>query len=450
LSFQPDTGKVKEKPDLVKRGRGAGLSVSRLLVNPAVAGLLVVCTIAYVVMLLFQMRGGEHHMDFSAFYVWGDALRHGIDPYSTSLISFADKHGMSLGCCHENAAPALQMPTFGKNRDYHCCFDRSDYPPLWVACWMPVSYLSAFSAYWLWQGVQFFSLAALLYLLVGADRGLTVTARLVLASLGALFYPVYQNISFNQPQVPIMLGMVIVQRLLVRRDDVGAGLLLAFLAHMKLYPLAIGGYLVIRGRWRAIVWLSVGIVAGVVVAGLAGGWTFVLEFPSHLGRLSNDVRQQSISYQVRDLIGWLPISFQQKWTWLMVMLGELAAIAIAAWCTFKSNAELHGDAAAYSIWVVLAALLGPGWIHYGVMLLMPFALIAACAIRREPFHPAIAWLVGFTYLLASLPNLVFYFFRHYSVFTGFAHFLLFGFIATLWFAWDAGRRPAAVEHAAAQ
>ena len=440
----------RKKPDLGKQGRGVGLYFSRILGNPAVAGLLTVCTAAYLLMLLFQMRGRENLMDFSTFYVWGDALRHGIDPYSTSLVSFADQRGMSLGCCHENAAYALDSPTTpGPLYRSHCCYDRSDYPPLFVACWMPVSYLSAHAAYWLWAGFQFFALAALLYLLIGADRSLSTATRVSLASLGALFYPVYQNMYLAQPQVPILLGMVIVQRLLARRAEAGAGLLLAFLAHLKLYPLAIAGYLVIRGRWRAIAWLGVGIIAGVVLAGLAAGWPFVMEFPSLLRNLSNDVRQESISANVQDLLRWLPI-FPQKWTWLMVILGEGAAIAIAGWCTFKSNAGLHGDAAAFSIWVVLAVLVGPGWTHYGVMLLMPFALIAACAIRREPVYPYIVWLAAVTYLLASLPYLVFYFFRHYIVFTGYAQFLLLGFIATLWFAWEAGRRPAPAGHNAAE
>jgi hypothetical protein len=432
-----------QQPNLAKQGYGASFPVSRILGNPAVAGLLMVCAIAYLLMLLFQLRGREKQMDFAAFYVWGDALRQGVDPYSTSLVPLADKLGMTLGCCHENAHYALDSPTTaGPLFRSHCCYDRAGYPPLFVACWVPVSYLSAGAAYWLWQGFQFFSLAFVLYLLVGADQTLSIATRVSLMSLGALFYPVYQNMYFAQPQVSILLGMVIVQHLLAREAEARAGLLLAFLAHMKLYPIALAAYLVIRGRWRAIAWLGVGIVAGIVLAGLTAGWSSITEFPALMRSLSNDVRQQSIRANVQELAGWLILIFPQKWTWLMVMLGEGAAVAIAAWCTFKSNAELHGDAAAFSIWVVLAALVGPGWTHYGVMLLMPFALIAACAVRRERVSPSIVWLAGFTYLLATLPYLVFYFFRHYVVFTGYSHFILLGFIATLWFALDAGKNLA--------
>ncbi len=429
----------KQKPDLEKKGCAAGFSVSRILGNPTVAGLLMVCTAAYLLMLAFHIHG-QNQMDFSAFYIWGDALHQGIDPYSTSLVPLADQHDMSLGCCHENAAYVLDSPTYGLYNRF-CCNDRSNYPPLFIACWMPVSYLSAHAAYRLWVGFQFFSLAALLYLLIGADRSLPTATRLSLASLGALFHPVYANMNYTQVQVPILLGMVIVQRLLARRADAGAGLLLAFLAHMKLYPLAIAGYLVIRGRWRAIAWLGVGIIAGTVLAGLVGGWPFVAGFSSILRKQSNDIGQPSIAGHVRDLLQWLPSGFAQKWTRLIVMLGQVAAIAIAGWCTFKSNAGLHGDAAAFSIWVVLAALLGPAWSGYGAMLLMPFALIAACAIRREPVNPAIVWMAAFTYALASFPYLVFYFFRHYIVFTGYVHFLLLGFIATMWFAWEGGGHP---------
>ncbi len=437
----------RQKPDLGDQGRGAGFPVSRIFSKPAVAGLLTVCAASSLLMLLFHMSGWKM-MDFSQFYVGGAALRRGIDPYRTSLVSLADQLGMSLGCCHENATYALEAPTHGPlaNKLSTCCWSESIYPPLFVACWMPLSYLSAHTVYRLWQGCQFFSLAALLYLLIAADRSLTPATRVSLASLGVLFYPVYENIYMAQVQVPMLLGLIIVQRLLTRRADASAGLLLAFLAHMKLYPLVVAGYLVIRGRWRAIAWLGVGIIAGAVLAGLAAGWPFVMEFPSRLRNLSNSIGQHSISAHVRDLLQWLAPGFPQKWTWLMVMLGQGAAIAVAGWCTFKSNTGLHDDAPAFSIWIVLAALLGPGWSHYGVMLLMPFALIAACAIRREPVNPAIVWMVAFTYLLASLPNHVFYFFRHYSVFTGYSNFLLLGFIATLWFAWEAGRRPAPAGH----
>jgi Glycosyltransferase family 87 len=432
----------KQPRDLVDQGRGTGFSVSRILGNPAIAGLLMFCAVAYLMMLVFQLRGREKQMDFTAFYVWGEALRQGIDPYSTSLVPFADKLGMTLGCCHENAHYALDSPTIaGPAYRSHCCYDRAGYPPLFVACWVPVSYLSARAAFWLWQGLQFFSLAVVLYLLVGADQSLSIATRVSLMSLGAFFYPVYQNMYFAQPQLSILLGIVIVQHLLARQAEARAGLLLAFLAHMKLYPIGLAAYLVIRGRWRAIAWLAVGIVVGVVLAGLTAGWSSITEFPALMRSLSNDVRQQSISANVHELLGWLIPGLSQRWMGLMVMLTEAIAIAIAVWCTLKSNASLHSDAAAFSIWVVLAVLVGPGWTHYGVMLLMPFALIAACAVRGESVHPAIVWLAAGTYLLASLPYLVFYFFRHYAVFTGYSHFLLLGFIVTLWFAWDAGRRP---------
>jgi hypothetical protein len=435
----------KQPRDLVAQGRGTGFSVSRILGNSAVAGLLMLCAVAYLMMLVFQLRGREKQMDFTAFYVWGDALRQGVDPYSTSLVPFADKLGMTLGCCHENAHYALDSPTTaGPLYRSHCCYDRAGYPPLFVACWVPASYLSARAAYWLWQGLQFFSLAFVLYLLVGADQSLSIATRVSLMSLGALFYPVYQNMYFAQPQVSILLGIVIVQHLLARQAEARAGLLLAFLAHMKLYPIGLAAYLVIRGRWRAIAWLGVGIVAGIVLAGLTAGWSSITEFPALMRSLSNDVRQQSISANVHDLLGWLTPGLSERWIALMVMLTQATAIAIAVWCTFKSNASLHSDTAAFSIWVVLAVLVGPGWTHYGVMLLMPFALIAASAIRGESVHPAIVWLAAGTYILASLPYLVFYFFRHYVVFTGYSHFLVLGFIATLWFAWDSGRRPAPV------
>ncbi|HVN64073.1 MAG TPA: hypothetical protein VMT58_05515, partial [Candidatus Binataceae bacterium] len=93
---------------------------------------------------------------------------------------------------------------------------------------------------------------------------------------------------------------------------------------------------------------------------------------------------------------------------------------------------------AFSIWVILAMLLGPGWTGYGVMLLIPLTLIASAALRGEPIRPAIVWLAAITYGLATFPPIVFYglHFHHFVVWTGYAQFLLLGFIATLWFAME--------------
>jgi hypothetical protein len=68
-----------------------------------------------------------------------------------------------------------------------------------------------------------------------------------------------------------LLILVISMRCLESGNDAAAGLLIAIAGALRIYPLAVGGCLVLRGRWHAITRVAIGLaVAGIISLVVAG------------------------------------------------------------------------------------------------------------------------------------------------------------------------------------
>src|SRR5260370_28358589 len=108
---------------------------------------------------------------------------------------------------------------------------------------MPFTHLSVCSAYIVRISLQYLALVAVLYLLIGSDQTLGLATRASIGSLAVLFFPVYDNFSYAQIQLMMLLGFIVVHRALARRADACAGVVLSFLALLKLYPVLLVGSL---------------------------------------------------------------------------------------------------------------------------------------------------------------------------------------------------------------
>jgi hypothetical protein len=116
----------------------------RAMQSNGVAWILSLSAVTGMLLLPIKLRIRWNQLDFSAFYVWAMALHQGLNPYSDRLDSIAKTLGMSLNV-----------------------FDRANYPPLFLLCFLPLSSLSGPAAYVVWMILQYFSLVAVLYLLIG-------------------------------------------------------------------------------------------------------------------------------------------------------------------------------------------------------------------------------------------------------------------------------------------
>jgi hypothetical protein len=243
---------------------------------------------------------------------------------------------------------------------------------------MPLAWFSPSSAYALWFSTSALCLVASLYLLFGRlDR-----RHALLYSLAALgFTPLADNFRWAQSQVFVMFGVLLFFRLIQRgRDDVAA-VLLAAMGLLRGFPLVLGGYLIARRQWRAIIILALafalGVVATIAITGIAPAMNFlrVLGIIGGNRWFSLGPRWEFAAANVsldaflaRASLGSHSISFAIK----------LVALALAFYATRASSGDRDGRA--LSVWIVTMLVLTPVvWLHYLVLLIIPFSLIAVAS-----------------------------------------------------------------------
>jgi hypothetical protein len=87
---------------------------------------------------------------------------------------------------------------------------------------------------------------------------------------------------------------------------------------------------------------------------------------------------------------------------LLVVAAQLGVLALTVKATVKSRDSVDLDWRAFSLWVVTAVLLAPtAWVHYLVLMMIPFAFMAIAAGRGRVNHRAI-WMAVASFLLIAL------------------------------------------------
>ena len=343
-----------------------------------------------------SLAGTRHHFnevgwrcdqtDFACYYTWAYAMADGVNPYTSDLRDEALKLGTAM------------------NKQ-----DRADYPPTFILCLEPLTLLPFATAYWIWTGLNLAALVLSLLLLLGADSGLTASAVFALAALALFWRPILGNLYMGQPHA-ILLAMMVVASLCFRRGkDLAGGLLLAAAGLLKVYPLFLVGYLLFKHRWRAVFFTALGLVIGGVATAAAVGIPRTVAFGGRLNRLGSDYL--AVNHLTGDgrLIN--IDAFVSRLFWqitgtdagrrLVVLFAQIALLGLSAYATAVSRKRREHDQAAFALWVVTAALLAPSaWVHYMLLLLFAFAVLAAAAIRGEASSLAI-WLGAVSFLLDS-------------------------------------------------
>ena len=176
--------------------------------------------------------------DFSVYYTSAIILREGGNPYTTDIAPVARRLGLDVG-------PLV----------------RDDSMPFFLLCFEPLSRFSPKTAYWVWFGVNCAALAlAMILLLQGVGR-----AWLLLAPLMLLYQPLAEHFAYARTEILILLMLVLMLRWLQEGRDARAGLILALAGALRAFPLVMAGYLLLRGRWRALCYTA----AGLAILGIA-------------------------------------------------------------------------------------------------------------------------------------------------------------------------------------
>jgi len=342
---------------------------------------LVALAFGYGLGFLARLPERANQFDFSHYYVSALAMRQGIDPYTTDLTPLAKSRGLEI----EE-------------------INHATYPPTFVLCFEPLTWLAPIPAYRLWIAMNILFLGIALYLLLdGVPKG---ELQLSLVGLAILYAPITDNFYYAQTQILILLLLTLFMRWLESGRHALAGSMLALAGLFKVFPLILLGYLLARRRWKAILYTGLFLmVGGLLTLGLVGAETsinFVRIVPFltsrfYLARPANVALGAIVSrlFWYSDLVrmGLPPVfagavhltsglEFARR---ASVPLAELFVLALTVRATLGSAKPSNNrDAPVFALWVVTAILLSPtAWFHYLALLFIPFVVLVRQSLGGE-------------------------------------------------------------------
>ena len=347
--------------------------------RPAIVLILGVVALLYLVLLATKLpaRAGTH--DFSVFYASAVAVQEGLDPYTADLSTISQRLGVYIG----PLVHSVDTPTA-------------------LFLFAPFARLSLPMAHATWLLLNAFALAAALILLLSPKySGLDARFALAVGAIALLYAPITENFVFGQRQPLVLLLLVLVMRAMQRRQEAVAGLLLGLAIAYRAFPALIAGYFLMRREWRVLAFVGLGFVltSALTVVGLGLG---ICENYPHgmffaIRMFSSQPANVSLNGFVTRLFahfGWGASTFSS--------IVQLFVISMVAWATGRNRKRENFDRASYGLWVAAAILLSPlSWIHYMMLLLIPFVEITSAAERRLCNRREV-WAMVASYLLVAM------------------------------------------------
>ena len=339
-------------------------------------------SVVYLAALLLSTQRHFNGADFANYYVYALGMRKGLNVYTTDLSSLAASIGLDMGY-----------------------WSWGTYPPTFILCFEPLSLLSPRAAWWVWAALNVALLSVGLWLLL--NDGFDLASGLVLGALAILYAPLTIHFHFAQAQILILTLLILAVHSIRRGREVAAGSSLALAILLKVYPLLLVGYLVVRRRWSVLLYtgLTFGIGLGVTCAFV--GVDRTVAFPHAISTLTQQVGLPN-NVSVASMISRAFWHFFSRSNSLAdharraaVLASSLGVLILTMWATFNFHGEVDENDPAFALWVVAMVLLSPtAWVHYLVLLLLPFGLLAEAANRGRASWCAI-WFGIASYALAE-------------------------------------------------
>jgi hypothetical protein len=378
---------MKPASEPFEKSRGiTGAGLADKLTRPPMVVILWLGVIFHSFALLRQLPSRINQFDFSIYYASGLALNQRIDPYTTDL----DRFGPGLN---------LEIDPI------HYATD----PPTFLLCFEPLARLPLAQAFWLWTALNFAALIGSLVILLRGS-GVGAWTALALVALALLYPPVGEHFFYGQNKILVLLMLVLVMRWMADGHDAAAGVILGAAVLLRGFPLVMVGYLTLRRRWRVITYTAVGIALGGLLTIMCLGLAQTLSFCNGLGFVT---KPRFLAMPINVSLG----AFVSRIYWysfgphsgisdmirrVLVAAVEFGLLALTVKATMKSGEAADRDWRAYSLWVVTAVMLSPtAWVHYLVMMLIPFVLMCVAAARGRANHRAI-WMAVASFLLIAL------------------------------------------------
>lgn len=323
----------------------------------------------------------------------------GQNPYQ---IGIAEEHARIMG-----GPPEVGYPFF-------------PHPPLVVGVSALFAHLGLRQAALIWFAVSLallFVLAALVAEIVAggpvAGRKAGSSYRTVLLVFVALLAwpPVLYNLEKGQWSILVALLLALSWRFYVRSRPGEAGACVGIAAALKLFPMLLGAYLLLRVP-HAVLWAGLVVLAVFVLPLSFMGPDTVSAF-LYQSRASVEYWETwpAVTYSMHGVLARAFIG--GEWARPFLHTPELARglevvaffvlVGVAAVVTGRHRADDAREGARYAAWATLLVALNPlSMGHNGVMLALPIVLTGLALADDQRIWPKVAWTAGV--VLASVPR----------------------------------------------
>ena len=275
------------------------------------------------------------------------------------------------------------------------------YPPLLAVLMEPLTRLLDYpAARWSWLALNVICLAASC-VLVWRTFGLRWSwpSGLALVSLVALAPSITVALALGQIAPILLLCIVVTYVSLGGRKAGAAGALVAFAAHLKTFPGLLGGYLLLRGQWRAA-------IAAVISGLLLVLWTILMVgWEPYRVYLTEIVPAQhpklGVGWNI-SITGFFSVLLGDHPAIVHLTIGLSTALLLvaSAYAIWRAPRTRDGEAAAYALAVVVSLLVSPINGQYNfVILVLPLAVATARVQATWPRH--LRWLLLIMLLLVQ-------------------------------------------------
>lgn len=230
--------------------------------------------------------------------------------------------------------------------------------------------------------------------------------------------PVLETLRYGQIDIVIALLCSICYWCLYHDRDDAAGWLIALMTTMKLYPIVLLGYLILRRRWHGVRGFAIGMVVfnviGLAVVGWADYVTFVRDVMPIIGGTTAYVENQTIYAFVARLVApSYPLApfYDGHWTAAASVLA-LVLIALSALVTMRDvPAKSSLAALQYGLFVMVMALAIPvAWVGYQVPLYLIWLMVVWYALTHQLSIARIS-ILAMSFALIGFGNFLSFVFR---------------------------------------
>ena len=380
--------------------------------------------------------------DFSLHYTSAFALRQGLDPYATDLAPLSRQLGLVVGMLTQ----ATDTPFF-------------------LMLFEPLTILPPYVAYWIWFGLGAGALAVSILLLFRTMPNIPGPARRIIVGMILMYVPVAQNFLFSQSQAMVLLMLTLTVIFMDRGREEAAGAAIGFAVLLRGYPIAILGYFAVRRNWRALAPALATMAAGTIAAIMIGGVSHPLTFltnampwitqPAFWGQWYNVSVGAFVARTFYTLFGLALDAPGLTAARIATAAADVGLVAVAVAMTIRRGARSDVDFRVFSLWIVTAIMISPtAWVHYMVLLILPFVLLSRAAIAGRASDRA-CWMAAINWAWSAFAAW-FYASFHLGMFPvwrinasgffivmaeGSFFALIAGYAAIYWFAADAPSEP---------